>query len=72
MLCQLVRRLHDSALYCLDNHNTAILQYTAEILSTTLKYYTTLLIYVALSDPGTLEFGYVLGQSPRDWRTTMN
>ena len=25
--------------------------------------------YIALSDPGTMKFVYVLGQSPRDWST---
>ena len=27
--------------------------------------------YVALSDPGSMKWSYILEQSPRDWETTM-
>ena len=29
-------------------------------------------IYVAISDPSTMKFVYLLGQSPRNWKTTMH
>ena len=36
------------------------------------SYYFVSVKYVALLDPGTMKFVYVLGQSPRNWKTTMH